>query len=273
MNPGIYPDISNDDYHAMEGVVSRSGLWELWTKTPAHFKNGEEESEKRHFALGSAAHCAILEPDQVEARYLRGPDDRRGNKWKDAELYAQSQGQACLTSKEFDTAMFVRDSAAKNRHVQILLKGGVFEQTGVYRDPVTGMLCRVRPDIWNPAARVMADIKTAADASAEAFAKSIHNFGYHVQDHMYSDGWEHAGGGEVEGFVFIVVEKAKPYMTVTYELVPQARAEGEAIYRGALSIYKNCMETGVWPGYPDKVSQLDIPRWAYTQTNPEHNVL
>jgi hypothetical protein len=61
IKPGVYLDIPNESYHAGPGI-SKSGLWTIATKTPAHFKYGERK-ENKAFDFGEACHLAILQPD------------------------------------------------------------------------------------------------------------------------------------------------------------------------------------------------------------------
>ena len=63
---------SDTDYHSNSEAVSRSGLWRLWTKTPAHFRY-VRQPETSALALGRAAHTAILEPDTFAERVREGP--------------------------------------------------------------------------------------------------------------------------------------------------------------------------------------------------------
>jgi len=256
---------SNEEYHASEGV-SKSGLWCLYTKTPFHYKYGKRTTSAA-FDLGSAAHCAILEPEQFEARYWRGPDDRRGNKWKEAQDYAEFQQMDCLTSGDYDMALIIRDTAMTCEALQIMLEGDrVVEQSAYHTDEETGVTVRCRPDLYNRSNNIILDLKTAADASLGGFSASVGKFGYHMQDALYTDVWSKAGGGAVEGFFFVVIEKSEPPMVSVMELDAEAVAEGHAIYRKALATYAQCLAADQWPGYPADVQTVSLRRWDYRET-------
>lgn len=261
---GIF-DMSNDAYHST-AAISKSGLWTLHSKTPAHYKFGERKSSAA-FDLGTAAHTAILEPEKLGSSIVRGPADRRGSKWTDAQGAADYDRKLLLTAGDYDAALRIRDAAHRNPLVRKLTAGAQVERSAFWLDEETGQLCRCRPDAYSPSLRIMADVKTTADASPGKWRRSVPDYGYHMQEAMYSEGWEAAGGGEVDGFVFIAVEKETPHVVAVYELDRNAAAEGYAIYRAALTRYAECMAAGNWPGYGDGVLCLDLPKWAYS--NPE----
>ena len=112
----------------------------------------------------------------------------------------------------------------------------------------------------------MADLKTTADASAFTWAKRAADMGYHAQEAWYSDGWEAAGGGEVDGFVFIAIESDFPHLAAAYELTPRRWRKGRLAMRKALATYKDCRDAGIVPRLPGAVQELDIPAWAYKET-------
>lgn len=256
---------SNDAYHESEGV-SKSGLWTLYTKTPFHFRYVERKASNA-FDLGAAAHTAILEPEEYEARYYRGPDDRRGNKWKEAQDFAAFSNMECLTSGDYDMALVLRDTAMTCIPLQLMLDGEAIRETSAYHvDKETGITVRCRPDIYNPKHKLIGDLKTTADASPAGFQKAVGSFGYHVQEAIYSPTWAQAGGGEVEGFFFIAVEKSEPPIVAVYELDAAAVAEGHAIYRKALAKYAECAAADHWPGYSDEVQPLSLRRFDYRET-------
>ncbi len=64
------------------------------------------------------------------------------------------------------------------------------------------------------------------------------------------------------GFVFIAVEKTPPYAVALYELDAEAVDLGRALARRDLARYANARDFGVWPGYPDAVQSLSLPKWA-----------
>lgn len=257
---------TNEEYHASEGI-SKSGLWTLWSKTPFHFRYGERV-EKAHFDLGSASHAAILEPEDFEKNFYRGPDDRRGNKWKEAGDFCDAHGMTLLTSGDYDLALAMRDTAAACAPLQQMLDGEVTVEQSAYKaDEETGLIVRCRPDIYNGTHKLILDLKTAASAAKPAFQKAVEDYGYHVQDPIYTDVWSGAGGGEVEGFFFVVVEKSSPPVIAVYELDKPSVAEGYEIYRRALKQYAECVESDVWPGYPEEIQTIGLRPFAYKVTD------
>ena len=266
--PGIY-QMGEEIYHATD-AVSKSGLWTLHKRTPMHYRYGErKETDAQTF--GTAAHTAVLEPGLFENRFYRGPDNRRGNAWKAAKELAETTGRDCLTSKDYDDALRLRDALQKNEIVRKLTSGTPsIEQSAFWRDPKTGELCRVRPDIYNHDINVMADLKSTTDARAAKWLKNtVIDHGLHVQAALYPAGWQRAGGGAVDAFLFIVVEKEAPFAAAVYELPPRVIDLGKRIVRRSLDIYHACKAANEWPSYDNGVVELDFPKWAMDQGEAE----
>lgn len=77
MKPGVYDDISNDEYHGGEGY-SKSQL-DLIARSPAHFKAavdaraaGLAHAPTAAQSIGTAFHAAVLEPDLFSTTYCLG---------------------------------------------------------------------------------------------------------------------------------------------------------------------------------------------------------
>lgn len=265
---GIYPTLDNDAYHSGPGI-SKSGLWTIYTKSPAHYRSAPRKVTNA-FDIGQAAHIAILEPETYEARVIRGPDDRRGNKWTDASAYAASIGKLLLTSSDYDKGLLMRDAVHADVRIHAIITGGTaqIEHSGFWTDPVTGVLCKCRPDLYRPDLGIMLDLKSTISAHPDDFAKSVINYGYHAQEAWYSNGYR-ANGQALEGFVFLAIEKADPFVCALYELPPSIIADGDAICRKALDHYAECLRTDTWPGYSGEITELSFKRWAYSETQPE----
>lgn len=264
IGPGVYADIENDAYHSGPGI-SKSGLWTIYTQSPAHYKFAERK-ETKAFDFGTACHFAILQPELFEPRVMRGPMDRRGNNWKDAQAEAANSGRLLLTSPDYDDVMVIRDSVHADQFLNALIVNphSEIEHSSYWIDPETGALCRSRPDLYRADLGVMVDVKSTVSAHPEAFARSVVNYGYHAQEAWYTDGHV-ANGRPVNGFVFLAWEKASPFVTARYELPPSIVDEGRAICRKALQRYAECAAANEWPGYSGEITELQFKRWSYQE--------
>jgi hypothetical protein len=267
IKPGIYQGIPNEAYHAGPGI-SKSGLWTVESKSPAHYKYAERE-EKSYFDFGDAAHKAILEPNEFEKKVVRGPVDRRGNKWTDAMEITKIDKKLLLTQGDYDSVLAIRDAVHADQWVNSIITGGkpMVEASAYWIDPETGELCRCRPDLYRPDLGIVVDVKTGAEncAHPDKFARAAINYGYHAQEAFYTDGM-HACGQPVNGFAFLVWEKKAPYVRAVYELPPSIVDEGRAVMRKALGTYSECRKANHWPAYNEGVTELPIKKWAYRLT-------
>jgi exodeoxyribonuclease VIII len=79
MKPGIYFDISNEDYHAGDGV-SKSQL-DMVALSPALLqwqKSAPVDTEKlKALDMGTALHCLLLEPEEFDKRFIVAPQFNR----------------------------------------------------------------------------------------------------------------------------------------------------------------------------------------------------
>jgi exodeoxyribonuclease VIII len=271
--PGIYYDISNEEYHSGDGI-SKSGLWTIYTQTPAHFKfpPEKEDSAQSRAAkdFGTAVHAAILEPEKLETLIFRGPSDRRGNKWTDAvKAYEAGLQGLPLTEDMYDRVLIIRERVhASNTLNQLLTSGdGVNEMSVYVKDEETGELKRVRADRYRRDLNLIIDIKSTESAARKAFGNSIASYGYHAQEAFYTDVFEESGL-PVDGFMFLAWEKKSPFAKATFEIPPSMVEEGRAIMRKALNIYHQCRVADYWPDYPEEVQEPEFKRWHYTETEP-----
>lgn len=273
IKPGVYPGIPNEAYHAGPGI-SKSGLWTIHSQSPAHYKfppARDEDSTQAKAAkdFGTACHVAILQPELFEAQVMRGPEDRRGNKWTDAAAYAQDAGKTLLIASAFDEVLAMRDAVHADAWINSLITGGKpeVEHSGYWIDPETGEKVRCRPDLYRGDLSIMLDLKSALSAHPDAFARSVINYGYHAQEAIYSDGYRTLGR-KVDGYVFLAWEKKSPYAFAVYELPPSIVDEGRAIMRKALETYSACRKANRWPAYSGSggVKELAFKRWHYSMT-------
>ena len=253
--------ITNDEYHA-DSAVSASHLKAI-LQSPYHYWARFVDPDRKPIEptaamrLGSLAHCAILEPDELLQRYgVCGARNTKAGKEQAAAM--EAEGIEPVTSADMALALSMAAAVRSHPAAAALLKQGKAEQSFWWDDLPTGLRCKCRPD-WYHGSTVV-DIKTTTDASPQAFARAVASFAYHVQAAHYLAGLHGA-----ERFVFVAVEKTYPHAVAVYELDAASMALGRTTRDNAMDVLAGCRVADAWPGYGDTLQTISLPSWA---TNP-----
>lgn len=268
--PGIYAGIPNEVYHERWDAVNASRLSDL-KRSPAYClwqMTHRKQTESPAMLFGSAVHCAVLEPDELDRRYRpHPPGNKNSNKYKDAAAALRIEGFDLLTSEQLDGCHIIREnlystpSAARD----LLEAMTATEVSCVADDPATGLRCKARPDLMAADAGIVGDLKTTRDGSRRAFERQIYSLGYHRSKAFYMDCLHTLEPDRWQHHVFLVVENTPPYESAVYDLDPAATEMGRREVRQLLELYAACKESGDWPGYDTTVRTVGVPRWAYYQ--------
>lgn len=193
--------------------------------------------------------------------------------WSDvqAEWLANNSQRTVLSADAWERLHGMRDAVMEHPVAGPLFRRkGKAEQSVYWLDKETGLLCRCRPDWW--ADTIIADLKSTEDASADGFSKTVAKWRYHVQDAFYMDGVEQATGIKQRAFVFVAVEKKAPFAVAVYQLDGESVALGREEYQRNLRTYAQCLNTGKWPGYSDKVTPIGLPAYYINRKAQEFKV-
>ena len=262
-------DMPAEEYHRRElGVASKSGLDQI-RRSPAHYRawvDGYESEITPAMEFGSLTHLYVLQPavafDKVAVRPVFGDLRKTANKEAKAVWDVENAGRLHVGIEDWDKIRRIGDAVHKHPIAGRLVSQCQAEVSAYWVDE-TGLQCKARLDAWCPSLRIIADLKTCADASEDAFARSVHNFRYHVQDAFYSAGVEAITGHQVKAFVFIAVEKEPPYAVCTYRLDDISRELGREEFRQDIRTLRECVEKGEWPSYGDSTKTISLPSWAF----------
>ncbi|MDR9240761.1 PD-(D/E)XK nuclease-like domain-containing protein [Burkholderia multivorans] len=257
-----------DEYHARP-EVSKSQLDTL-DLSPAHFWALHRDPQRpapttRGGQLeGQLAHCAILEPDEFDKRYVLGPTLNRNTKaWK--EFVDENAGRIAIQKDQYDTAWRQSDAVRALPEIREALSRGRAEVSAFWTDEETGVECRCRPD-WvhdcDEAGVILLDVKTYTDPSPREFARQCARKNYAKQAAMYSDGYEIASGRSVLGFIFVAVATEYPFAASATMLDADSLEAGRQHYKRNLRTYAECERSGKWPGYSDGITLIRLPQWA-----------
>jgi exodeoxyribonuclease VIII len=261
-----HPGLTNEAYHELE-AVSPSRI-KVLRRSPFHYYDqfiAEDRVKKPPTASmlkGTALHTAILEPDLWDATIAVPPHtfDRRTKVGRErAEAFeAESAGRIVITPDDADEVRYMADAVQKHPAARFVLElPGRREASYTWSDQPTSLKCKSRPDWHSLDGRIVLDVKTAEDASREAFAKIIANLDYHVQAAWNLD----AQGGE--RFLSLVVENTRPYGVAVYPASAAMLAAGRRRISSAMEQLAECWRTGVWPGYGDLIGEdIELPGWC-----------
>jgi PDDEXK-like domain of unknown function (DUF3799) len=218
--------------------------------------------------LGSALHCAVLQPELYAGLYATAPEgiDRRTTAGKAAfaEFATINEGKTILKSEDSlqveRMATAARDLLA--RHKVTIVKAEVMYTVDYCGCPLKSAIDLISEDgyIW--------DLKSCLDASPKGFLAAVRSYRYNLQQHFYRTVYEIETKERPRGFRFACVEK-ETTATAVYELGPELTSYAVADFEKAVTLYKSCTALGEWPGYSDDVQTIDLnaPTSAATPIN------
>jgi hypothetical protein len=261
--PGIY-SIAAERYHAANGV-SKTMLDYLGNQTPAHLKAylmGLAKEETPAMRFGTIMHRALLEPDTYRAGFHVKPEGMKFSTKTGMEWSELHRDLPVVTQDESDQIDAMVSSVHCHPFAKRLLAGGQKEQSIFVEDP-HGTLRKSRLD-WLTRGNTIPDLKTVESAALDSFERNVSRYRYHVQAAYYLDNCALAGI-QKEAFFFVVVEKVPPYLVRCLQMNDDVIGYGRSLYQRDLQIYRNCLESGQWPGWGDYYEEVALPPWEMKQ--------
>jgi hypothetical protein len=215
MENGIYKNLPAEQYFA-EDRINNSGL-KLIARTPAHYKYYKEHLNEKpptpQMMLGTAVHCAVLEPATFQDRYAVAPQcDKRTKEGKAIWADLEAGKKLILSASDYELVEGMSQSVLTHETASKLLAAGDPEVT-VFTE-IEGIPAKARLDWYRNG--IILDLKTTQAADPDSFSKSCANFGYSMQAAFYMDCCQ-AIGLECHTFIFITVENSAPYPVAIYE--------------------------------------------------------
>jgi hypothetical protein len=265
--------ISASEYFGIDAV--NQTLLKQVLRSPAHAKAylAGDKVPTSAMMLGTAAHAAILNPENFDNEVAIQPDiNRRTKDGKEQykRFLASADGKAIINRDQSVDCIQVGHSVSRSKSAVDLLRSGATEQSFVWVDEKTKLTCKARLDVYDGENKKVVDLKTTVDASPDGFARSVAKFGYHIQAAFYlraasrmptaieawKDGWR---------FYIVAVETSSPYAVASYTLDQRAIIEGDKKVDQALGVWSECQLLDDFRGYPDTVTSLSLPMWALTE--------
>jgi len=268
---GIHDDLPESEYRA-DPAVAQSDL-KLLMRSPAHLvaaKSAPKE-ETPTLTFGRLVHHLALTPELPPWWIVRpaGLDLRTkaGKEWAESV-----NGASVITQEQFDSARRMIDNlnahpawALCSRQDKSKREVSCFGERLVLPQgqPMMDIRVKARIDLVPEVGPALVDLKTTDDARPEQFARSVDEFGYHIQAAFYLDLWNELASEQRDQFCIFAVEKTAPHNVAAYCIHADAITHGRTLYHNALEVFAECVREGRWPGYTEDIRMLNIPRYAY----------
>ena len=245
--------------------ISSSDVKTVYGKSLLHWV-GQEYKESPTLEMGKAVHSLILEYEKQAV--VRGPSDRRGNKWKEAKQQAEQQGKILLTERDYDTALEIAESALFNSEFlrsKISNKNFISEASIFTRCKKTGMLIKCRPDGLiipesDKGKGEILDIKTTHDASPNGFQRELRKYNYDLQIAFYLHTMRCASLPCSEMYL-VAIEKTPPYAVGVHVLSEIYIKHAEKRMIQTLEKMKHAeVSQDFSTGWPE-INQVHLPAW------------
>lgn len=211
--------------------------------------------------LGTAIHCAILEPSKFQANYVCMPafhldsanvtQGGKQTKSKATSYYKamveefEKDNSDKIILSEYDMHRIIRcvqEVAAKPGLSNLI--DSCQKEVELYGE-IDGVACKGRVDLVRDG--YLADLKTTNDAEPRAFGRTYGNLNYSFKLAFYRE-LADQNGYQIESVQVIAQETSGDYDTVVYDVPPLALDVAFRKVRSVLAQYQECKASGVWPG-------------------------
>jgi hypothetical protein len=279
MKPGLVDSMPAETYHgdpwySATGTPSLSSSIAklLCSTSPAHAAakhpalNPDYVPEVSDaFDLGTVAHAVFLEGANVVE--LVDAKDWRTDAAKLQRDEIRDRGLVPLLAHKWDevteTVEALRRQVLAHRADPPLFLQGKAELSAFWREAGAGdgVPCRARLDFLRDDALVVDDLKiTSRSANPRKWARTVFELGYDVQSEFYSRGVQLLTGTRPV-FRLVVVELEAPHAVTVLRLAPDAETIARKKVDYALELWRRCIGSDEWPGYPNTVGFATLPAY------------
>src|SRR6266478_9086745 len=222
-NPGIYPDVTNEEYHRSHGLSNSNMTLLLPPSCPRNYeyhKNNAAHKDTDAFNLGTAVHTLCFEPLEFSKRFypIEEVPKRNSNFGKAAYdgMIKQAAGRIIIDREDMSMAKAMANQVRTHTVWRNLMKKieqsrelTCIEHSLAWLDEESNVLLRSRQDFYTD--DIIIDLKTTKDSSPHAFARAVAEYNYHRQAALACDGLTALTKRNYNNVILFVVDKTPPH--------------------------------------------------------------
>lgn len=250
----IIHNMANEEYHSKTEYLSSSQLKVAYhdiEKFKMYYIDKQVEyKSSQALNLGTAVHCALLEPDEFEKRfYLLDTSELNLRTKKDRELVEQlkveNSKKMALSAKDYEVIDGIKKSVDTYDTAKTLLMAGDAELSIFNEDWILPQ--KIRPDRINMKHKMIIDLKTTArGVTPDLFFRNAFALDYDLSAYNYIDVANREFNEDSYSFIWVVVSTEKPYSVAVYEAGHLTLGKGREKYVRAIERIVNAKETGIY---------------------------
>jgi exodeoxyribonuclease VIII len=202
-------------YRVADGLANSDAL--MIENNPGDFlwsKEAPRDNKKSKTTdIGTALHCAILEPKKYKEHIIVSKFKGRTAKGFEEEQ-KENKNKVVLTQDEYDQVNLMAESVKAHPSAKYLLDcAGDCESSVFVKDQQTGVELKCRPDKdCVESAGIIIDVKTTASIddwrSDKEFINPLYKFNYGHGASFYTDVLEQHYNTTIDSFVFLVIQNS-----------------------------------------------------------------
>ncbi len=264
---GIFHNLSFEDYCA-DPAINQSILKMFLDVTPADVRSHmDEERTKPTKALrvGTIEHYLLLQPEEYPKMVVVRPDHWKDWKTNDAKAWRDEQemnGRLVTDYKELFNIHGMHDAVRAHRISGPLFRRGSAEVSLFAHDPEVGLDLKTRID-WLPDPSLIldgpvptVDLKTDRDVHPDTFRRTIRYRRYYFQAFVNLRMCQLLGLERTCALI-CAVKNEPPFTVEMSQIGARWLEQAHVEYLAACRIYKECLETGVWPGSTNQITVVE----------------
>ena len=291
LKPGFYENVESRRYARLKAetpegkvynainasVIKSLYPYKSWA-IPAYARYAMETPREDTAALsfGRICHLALFEREEFdklivkpefEVKTAKGdvpknPKATTAYKQMESEWLKANEGKDIVEKTDYEAALAAVKQCKESPKVNALLERASYnELTGVSTDAETGLVQKIRIDrfITIDGRPAILDAKTTGQmfgALPDLFRQSIYEYKYHIQKAFYAKVVKEIMGlDEYPDSIIIVIETKGARLVNAQYLDKDWITGGMKLVEKALRVFKKCIDTGEWPGYPQMILQ------------------
>jgi len=258
-----------DDAETIKSKAVSKSMICAFSPDPAAWKAAPPRTTTKAMQAGSLFDCLLTEPDEMENRFVVSPfDSFRTNEAKVWKAEVEASGVSVITGDDIKTAHAQLAAVMAKPESRNIIENSR-KQVAFRYNTKHGFASKGLIDLAPNNDDCLVDLKTCeprALDSQRSLQKHIAQWGYHIQAGSYCEGMSIASGAEIFRFKFIFVSSAPPFRVAVIELPLAAILFGADQYRAGVAKFANCIKTNTWPSIWDGEVELDLPQYAYTES-------